>query len=240
MKCRMCAGTDLYQFLDLGVTPLADDFRIAGSAGTPVARYPLAVNMCETCGLAQLGVVVAPEALYQHDYPYESSTTAAGRAHWARFAASVTTKLALPERSLVVDVGSNVGVLLSAFRDRGMRIQGVDPAPNIVDLAVASGIPTECAFFDAGAARQIVARLGHASVITATNVFAHVDDLSGFMGAVDSLLDETGLLIVESPYFANLIAYNEYDTIYHEHLSYISIRPLDRFVRGFGMEICDV
>ena len=240
MKCRMCEGERLFEFLDLGSMPPADEFRTAGQLREPDTYFPLQVLMCEDCGLAQLGYAVPPEILYQNDYPYESSTTAFGRAHWASFAESVVTELGLEPEQLVVDIGSNVGVLLEAFKDNGMRVHGVDPAPNIVEKAVARGIDTICAFFGLEAAQAIVEAKGRASVITGTNVFAHVDDLVSFARAVDVLLADEGALIIEAPYFANLVSDTQYDTIYHEHLSYISVRPVVEFFQRFDMEVFDV
>ena len=240
MKCRMCEGQNLFEFLDLGSTPPADEFKTEAQLREADVYYPLQVHMCHDCGLAQLGFVVSPEVLYRNDYPYESSTTAAGREHWARFARSVVAQLGVSANELVVDIGSNVGVLLEAFQSQKMRVQGVDPAPGIAATAVERGIDTICDFFCPETARRIVGAQGRASLITGTNVFAHVDDLASFMHGVDCLLADRGALIIEAPYFANLVAYTEYDTIYHEHLSYLSIRPLVPFFRRFDMEVFNV
>jgi SAM-dependent methyltransferase len=202
--------------------------------------YPLQVMMCDDCGLAQLSYVVSPEVLYRNDYPYESSTTKTGQAHWAEFAASVVKRLRLGADDLAVDIGSNVGVLLSAFRSNGLKIQGVDPAANIVMIARDRGVDTICEFFNEETARQIVKEKGQASVATATNVFAHVDDLDAFMQSVCVLLNERGVFVFEAPYFVNLLKHNEYDTIYHEHLSYLSVKPLVPFFRKHGMEVFDI
>jgi SAM-dependent methyltransferase len=236
----MCGSTALYRFLDLGFAPPADQFRRKDQLREPVVHYPLQVLMCDQCGLAQLSHVVSPEVLYRNDYPYESSTTRTGREHWAEFAASVAQRLDLRPQDLVVDIGSNVGVLLNAFRARGLKVQGVDPAANIVLLARANGIDTLCEFFNADVARQIVAQKGRAAVITATNVFAHVDDLDAFVKSVIELLDTNGVFIFEAPYLANLLRQNEYDTIYHEHLSYLSVQPLIPFFGRHGLEVFDI
>jgi SAM-dependent methyltransferase len=233
----MCGSTKLYRFLDLGFTPPADQFRRKDQLREPDVHYPLQVVMCESCGLAQLNYVVSPEVLYRSDYPYESSTTQTGRKHWAEFAASVVKRLGLGPGSLAVDIGSNVGVLLAAFRDQGMRVQGVDPAANIVMIARENGIDTICEFFNEDTARQIVAEKGPASVVTATNVFAHVDDLDALVTSVKALLEERGVFIFEAPYFVNLLKQNEYDTIYHEHLSYLSAKPLVPFFAKHGMDV---
>ena len=240
MNCRMCSSTKLHKFLDLGFTPPADQFRRKDQLREPDIYYPLQVMMCDDCGLAQLSYVVSPEVLYRNDYPYESSTTRTGQTHWSEFADSVVKRLGLGQSDLAVDIGSNVGVLLGAFRRNGLRVQGVDPAANIVMIAKSNGIETICDFFNEDSVKEIVADKGHASVVTATNVFAHVDDLSAFMLAVSGLLSERGVFIFEAPYFVNLLKHNEYDTIYHEHLSYLSVRPLIPFFHRHGMEVFDI
>lgn len=240
MNCRMCSSTKLHKFLDLGFTPPADQFRRKDQLREPDIYYPLQVMMCDDCGLAQLSHVVSPEVLYRNDYPYESSTTRTGQTHWSEFADSVVKRLGLGQSDLAVDIGSNVGVLLGAFRRNGLRVQGVDPAANIVMIAKSNGIETICDFFNEDTVKEIVADKGHASVVTATNVFAHVDDLNAFMLAVSGLLSERGVFIFEAPYFVNLLKHNEYDTIYHEHLSYLSVRPLIPFFRRHKMEVFDI
>jgi len=236
----MCQSKNLYRFLDLGFTPPADQFRRKDQMKEPEIHYPLEVFMCDDCGLAQLGHVVSPEVLYRMDYPYESSTTKTGREHWNTFAQRVVKRLNLEKNDLVVDIGSNVGVLLGAFKSQGMRIQGVDPAANIVMLAHERGIDTICDFFNRETAEKILREKGAASVITGTNVFAHIDDLYLLMKNILMLLKENGVFIFEAPYFVNLIKMIEYDTIYHEHLSYFSVKPLLRFFALFDMEVFDI
>jgi len=238
--CRMCQGKNLYRFLDLGFTPPADQFKRNDQLKEPEIYYPLDVHVCDDCGLAQLGHVVSPEVLYRNDYPYESSITKTGRKHWAGFAQSVVKCLGLKEKDLVVDIGSNVGVLLEEFKNQGVRIQGVDPAANIVMIAHDRGIDTVCDFFNKESVEKIIALKGNASVITGTNVFAHVDDLYSFMNNVQKLLNDKGVFIFEAPYLVNLFKNIEYDTIYHEHLSYLSVKPLIKFFGKFGMAIFDI
>ncbi|MBU2578330.1 class I SAM-dependent methyltransferase [Patescibacteria group bacterium] len=240
MICRMCKSASLHQFLDLGFTPPADQFRRREQLCEPDIYYPLEVMLCTNCGLSQLSYVVSEEILYRHDYPYESSTTKTGQSHWKEFAASATKLLTLNSSDLVVDVGSNVGVLLESFRSNGTRILGVDPASNIVRIAEKRGIETLCEFFSMDVVERILADKGHATVVTGTNVFAHVDDLDSFILAVDKLLNERGVLIIEAPYFLKLVENFEYDTIYHEHLSYLSVKPLVRFFARFDMEIFEI
>lgn len=240
MACRLCNNSNLSKFLNLGFTPPADSFLRKEQLLEPETYYPLEVTMCDSCGFIQLSHIVSPEILYRHDYPYESSITASGHLHWSEFARTVTERLSLTENDLVIDIGSNVGVLLGAFREQGTRILGVDPASNIVRIAEKRGIETVNEFFSMDTARQILADKGKASVITGTNVFAHINDLQGIMKAIDLLLNEKGVFIFEAPYFVNLLKHLEYDTIYHEHLSYLSIKPLVPFFDKMGMEIFDV
>ncbi len=180
MNCRMCDSINLHKFLDLGFMPPADQFRRKDQLHESDTYYPLQVMMYEDCGLAQLSYRVFPEVLYRNDYPYESSTTKVGQQHWSEFDGSVVKRFGFGPKDLVVDIGSNVGVLLGAFRNKGMQVQGVDPAANIVMIAQANGINTICDFFNEDSARKIVEEKGYASVITGTNVFAHVN-LDGFM-----------------------------------------------------------
>jgi SAM-dependent methyltransferase len=227
-------------FLDLGYTPPADQFLRKEQLKEPETYYPLRVAVCDDCGLIQLDHVVSPEVLYKHDYPYESSITNTGQKHWKEFADTVSNLLQLKKDDLVVDIGSNVGVLLSAFKENGVKILGVDPATNIVRIAEQRGIETLNEFFNLNTAEMIVKSHGRASVITGTNVFAHIDDLDNIMDAVLLLMKEDGSFVVEAPYFAHLLENLEYDTIYHEHVSYISIKPLARYLNSFGLEIYNI
>lgn len=240
MKCRMCRSGRLYPFLDLGHTPPADEFKTDRQLDEPEIYYPLKVVVCDDCGLVQLSYVVPPEILFQRDYPYESSTTRTGKLHWEGFAKAVTSRFRLGPEDLVVDIGSNVGVLLQAFKDSGTRVQGIDPASNIVEIANRNGIPTVCDFFGMDAVRKVVGSNGKAAIVTGSNVFAHVDDLDAFVHAANHLLAPAGVLIIEVPYLVHLINRIEYDTIYHEHLSYISVKPLVAFLRRHGMEVFDI
>jgi SAM-dependent methyltransferase len=238
--CRICHGSSFQRYLNLGFTPPADSFIRVQGLQQPEVYYPLEVCLCLDCGISQLGYTVPPDILYQHDYPYESSTTLAGRTHFFNFATSVVNRFKLGSGSLVIDVGSNVGVLLDGFKENGCRIVGIDPSANIAEIAISRGIETINDFISPQVASQVLGSYGRASVITATNVFAHIDDLDSFMEAIDSLLDDTGVLIIEAPHFLKLVQNLEYDTIYHEHLLYISVRPLNRLFGRFGYEVFDV
>lgn len=235
--CRMCKSADLAVYLDLGHTPPADQFRTEEELSLPEVTYPLRVMLCKTCGLSQLNHVVDPRILYQYNYPYESSITATGKKHWDSFTQAVCRRLALKHDSFVVDVGSNVGTLLKSFKDQGMRVVGIDSAPNIVAIANENDIKTYGGFYPSNIAHKILKKHGKASVIIGTNVFAHIDDLEEVLTASNVLLTPDGVFIFESPHFGMLIENLAYDTIYHEHLSYLSLTPVVRFVKRFDMEV---
>lgn len=164
--------------------------------------------------------------------------TKTGQSHWNTFANSVVEDLKLKKGHVVVDVGSNVGTLLNSFKALGMETIGVDPAPNIVEIAKKEhGIKTICDFFGMRSAKKVKKLVGSASLVVGANVFAHIDDLDDVMRAVTFLLKKDGVFIFESPYFKHLVESLEYDTIYHEHLSYLSVKPLIPFFKKFGLEV---
>lgn len=239
-KCRFCLSRNLQPYLDLGFTPPADRFLTLNKLNESETHYPLKVVLCLRCGLSQLSFTVDPEILYQEDYPYESSMTKTGRTHYDDFARSVSKKLGLTKKDLVVDVGSNVGVLLEGFKRRGVKILGVDPAVNIAKIANKRGIKTIADFFVPKVAKNIKKKYGPAKVIVGTNVFAHIFDHQEFMKAVKILLAKDGVFIFESPHFNNLVNNLEYDTIYHEHLLYLSLKPVINLFKKLGMEVFDV
>lgn len=224
----------------MGHHPPSDAFIKKEDYDKPSEYFPLNLMYCGDCGLSQLGYVVNPEVLYQRDYPYESSTTETGKKHYFSFAESVVRKFNLTKEDLVIDIGSNVGVLLEGFKNNGTKVLGVDPAPNIVEKANARGIPTICKFFGEFVSTQVAHEYGKAKVITGTNVFAHVDDLKDFMFGIKHLLTSDGIFIFESPNMLDLVKGLAYDTIYHEHLSYLSLRPVIQFVKQFGMDVIAV
>ena len=240
MQCRVCHSKDLTKFLDLGFTPPADDFLSPERLKEPETHYPLEVFICNKCSLIQLGYVVPPEILYQNDYPYEMSITKFGVGHFHTFAKEAFSRFGLAKNDLVIDIGSNVGVLLDGFKEQGAKVLGVDPATNICKIAKSRGIETINDFFNENLARKIVKKYKKAKIVTGTNVIAHIDDHYSLVKGINALLDEKGVFIFEAPYLVNLIENLEYDTIYHEHLSYLSVKPMNILFHKFGMEIFDV
>jgi len=239
-KCRFCESQNLYTFLDLGFTPPSDAILAKEDLEKSEIMFPLKVMQCKDCGLTQLTYAVNPKLLYGEKYIYESSITETGKQHFFRMADSICKKLNLKGGSLAVDIGSNMGVLLEGFKNNDMNILGIDPAPKIVIRANERGIETWQEFMSAEVAKKIVEKKGKASVVTGTNVFAHIDDKTDLMKALDILLDEKGVFIVEAPYIIDLMENLEYDTIYLEHLEYLSVRPLIKFFSKHNMDLFDV
>ena len=239
-NCRMCDSTDLYEFLDLGFLPPADRILNDERMNEPEIHFPLKVAQCQNCGLTQLTYVVAPEILYGEAYSYESSITETGKKHFFDMADSILEKFALKNNDLIIDIGSNVGILLEGFKRKGLRVLGIDPAPKIAEIANKREIETWNGFIDKNISELIVNKKGRAKIITATNVFAHIDDKQGLIECIKILLEEDGIFIIEAPYLVDLIENLEYDTIYLDHLEYLSLKPLIKFFEKHGFEIFDV
>ncbi|MCK5149946.1 methyltransferase domain-containing protein [Candidatus Pacearchaeota archaeon] len=239
-NCRMCDGQNLYGFLDLGFAPPSDAVLSKEKLLEPETQFPLKVLQCQNCGLTQLSYAVNPALLYGYQYKYESSMTNTGRVHFFSMAYSICQKFNLEKNSLVIDIGSNVGVLLEGFKRNGMKILGIDPAPEICEKANERGIETWQEFMNSEVASKIVSEKGKAKIITGTNIFAHIDKKDELMRAIDICLDEEGVFIVEAPYLVDLIDNLEYDTIYLEHLEYLSVKPLVKFFEKYSMELFDV
>jgi SAM-dependent methyltransferase len=238
-RCRQCQGAELLRFLDLGRQPLANSFLTSAQLDQLEPRYPLEVYVCSQCHLVQLIHVVDPSALFRH-YVYFSSAMPKVSARWRRYADEVSRRFLADSRDFVLEIGSNDGVLLRHFQRLGYRVLGVDPARNVADIATAGGIPTVPDFFTASLASHIHERHGLPKAILANNVFAHIDDHLDLLQGVKTLLHPDGVFVFEAPYLLDMFENLSYDTIYHEHLSYLSLRPLVRCLAGFGLEIFDV
>jgi len=236
----MCHGTDLELFLDLGFIPLVDRFIDSDELNKQEALYPLEVYFCKECGLSQLGYIVPAEELFNENYAYESTGTKGRYNNYSDLANQVCNELNLPQKSLVVDIGSNVGLLLKFFKEKGMQVLGIDASSNVVHIANSNGIETICGFFNNDFAQKIISEKKQASVITATNVFAHIQDYDKFVMSLKQLLAEDGIFVFQVPHVYQLIKNFEYDTIYHEHISYFGLRPLIQFFEKFDFEIFQV
>lgn len=202
-------------------------------------KFELSCFFCQECGLIQLTKVVSPTLMFKN-YVYIPSMAKVMMNNFSNLSHQIYTKLKLNSRSLVIDVGSNDGSLLAFFKSYGVRVLGIDPAKNLAKLATLKGIQTENKLFNLKTAKFVKDKYGSADVITATNAIAHIDDLHQVLEGVSHLLSEKGVFATEFPYLLDLIKKNEFDTIYHEHLSYFSLKPWVRLIEDYGFEIVDV
>jgi hypothetical protein len=236
-RCRYCGESRLFEFLSLGDQPPSDSF-IREDQIASEKRYPLDVYFCETCSLVQLLDVVPAEEIFD-DYVYLASSSKALKNHYAKLTEIITQRFGLRPGDVVVDIGCNDGVLLSGYSLPGLVRVGVEPS-KVAVIARDSGFNVVNDFFAASAAGKIVSDYGRAKVVTATNVFPHIDDIGSFTSHLPELLDRDGVFVIEASYLIDLIDSTLFDTIYHEHLCYLSLTPVVPFLKRFGMEVFDV
>lgn len=236
--CLLCAAREVEEFLRLGEMSLANKFVTREQLATTAPRYPLRLGFCHTCGHVQLMDIVPPQAMFD-DYLYMSSASDTLRDHFAELAGILVSRCGLGADDLVVDVGCNDGTLLGCLQQRGVRTLGVDPAENLAAMTRDSGIDRMVTYFGVDTARRIVAERGGASAITITNTFPHVQDLSGFVQAVNILLKREGNLVIEAHYLLDLLEQGAFDTVYHEHVSYWSLGAMMHLFAKEGMQVVD-
>ena len=233
--CRICESERLYSFLDLGEMPPANDF--VDDPETDQDEYPLEVVVCEDCDHVQLRHTVDPEILFAN-YHYFSSASAPLFDHFGAYADTVAERY-LGADPLVVEIGSNDGVLLSQFDD-DVATLGIEPASNVAEAARERGVETRNDFFGESVAASVREEYGAADAILANNVVGHIDDLHDLMRGIDRLLTPEGVFVVEVPYLVDTVSNNQFDQVYHEHLSYFSVRSFQRLAEQFDMAVRDV
>lgn len=237
--CRAC-GTPLPPpFLDLGCQPLANAF-LNPAAIADEQRYPLRVRLCPSCALVQADDAVPPDAIFDVEYAYFSSFSDSWLTHCQQFAHSAIKRLGLGKNSRVMEIASNDGYLLQYFVAAGIPVLGIEPAANTAAAAIERGVPTEIAFFNTATGRDLAARGLSADLLFGANVLAHVPDLRDFLGGVPHVLRPGGTLIFEFPHLLELIRHMQFDTIYHEHFSYLSLLAVERALAAQGLAVYDV
>jgi hypothetical protein len=237
--CRLC-GADLTRtFTDLGMSPLCESYVPAERLDGPEVFYPLHVLICDACLLVQIPAYVSGEHIFS-DYAYFSSYSDSWVAHAKRYADSMIDRLGLTGDSLVTEVASNDGYLLQHFVARQVPVLGVEPAANVAEAARSRGIRTEVEFLGPQTGAEIAERYGRADLVAGNNVFAHVPDIRGFAAGLRALVKDTGLVTLEFPHLQRLIEQRQYDTIYHEHFSYLSLLTATRVLATAGLTVVDV
>lgn len=237
--CRSCGCTELQNVLSLGRTPLANALLTTQQLDEPEETYPLDLVFCPRCSLVQITETVPPEKLFR-EYVYLSSFSDTMLRHAADLSTSLIGSKHLGARSLVLEVASNDGYLLQYYKRAGIPVLGIEPAINIAQVAEQRDIRTICDFFNEKLATRLSEEGSRANVIHAHNVLAHVPDLNGFVRGLRQLLKPDGAIVVEVPYVKDMIDRCEFDTVYHEHLSYFSLTALDALFTRNGLTIQNV
>jgi len=236
--CQVCGFTQLEPILFLGYLPPVNTMNPLGEKPHEQKSYPAQLLFCPRCHLVQLGLIVDAGILFPPEYPYTSSTTKILRENFAELYREVQTVLDLKPNDLVVDIGSNDGNLLSNFKDRH-RVLGITPE-EIGKIAIGRGIPTILNYFTGETVAEVLAQYGQAKLVTATNVFAHIEKVNDVVEGILQLLTADGVFISESHYLLALMETLQYDTIYHEHLRYYSLHSLQYLLEQHGLEVFHV
>jgi SAM-dependent methyltransferase len=236
--CRTCKSERLYVFLELGDHPLANGFLERRQLEEPELRFPLDVHACLDCGLIQVADQIPPG--YFRHYVYIPSASEAMHDHFAGLADTIAARFLESPEALTIDIGCNDGLFLSFLREQGKTTLGIDPAENIAELARERGVEVVTEYFTPEVARRVREEHGPARVVISTNTFHHIGDLDPFTLGVTTLLADDGVFVVEVPHAQELVEQNEFDGVYHEHVSQHTVKSFVDHLRLFGLEVFDV
>jgi hypothetical protein len=234
--CQVCGHAPLESVLSLGYMPPVNQMVPVGEVAHQQPWFPTDLLHCRTCDLVQLGLAVDPAIIFPPEYPYTSGTTKLLRDNFADLHRESAAMLGLGGDDLVVDIGSNDGTLLSNFKNGGHRVLGIEPT-DVGDIANSRGIPTMKRYFGPEVAREVKREHGAASMVTAANCFAHIEDVHAIVDGIVEMLKDDGAFVSESHYLMGLIDTLQYDTVYHEHLRYYSVTSLKHLLEVHGLEI---
>ena len=240
LTCRFCDTALHHSFCDLGVSPLSNAFVRPQDLLAPETFYPLHAYACDRCWLVQLPAHESPSTLFADDYAYFSSYSESWLAHARAYAHDAIARFGLGAQSQVVEIASNDGYLLQYFHAAGVPVLGIEPAANCARVAQDKGIPTRVEFFGATSAGRLAAEGKQADLLIGNNVLAHVPDINDFVAGLAVLLKPGGVLSLEFPHLLELIRHNQFDTIYHEHYSYLSLLAVERLFARHGLAVFDV
>jgi len=240
MKCRHCGTALEHTFLDLGFAPPSNAYLSADDLKRPETYFPLKLKVCHECWLVQTEDYTRAESLFAEDYAYFSSTSSGWLAHAARYAKEMKERLALGQQSFVIEVASNDGYLLRNFVAADIPCLGIEPTASTAAAAERLGIPVLREFFGEELGRQLAAQGKQADLIAGNNVYAHVPDINDFTRGLKAALKAGGTITLEFPHLMRLIEYTQFDTVYHEHFSYLSLYTVGRIFAAAGLRIFDV
>jgi len=240
MNCRHCQTPLRHVFLDLGYAPPSNAYLSEDDLKRPETSYPLKLFVCDDCWLVQTQDFVAADALFTSDYAYFSSTSTGWLQHAADYSAMISQRLGLNADSLVIEVAANDGYLLRNFVQAGIPCLGIEPTDATAAAAEAQGIPILRQFFGTALGQELAAKGRQADLIIGNNVYAHVPDINDFTAGLKAALKPSGTVSLEFPHLLQLIAHNQFDTVYHEHFSYLSLHAVQRILQAQALRLWDV
>ena len=238
-SCRFCGNKNLFTLVNLGMSPLSNAYVKPHNLNQVENFYPLHAVVCDNCFLVQIDEFVAPNHIFS-DYAYFSSYSDSWLEHCKSYVSMMIERFNLSANSSVVEIASNDGYLLQYFIEKGIPCLGIEPADNVAEIAIKKGVPTEKKFFGAHFADDLSRRKGKSDLILANNVLAHVPDINDFVVGIKLLLSDNGIVTIEFPHLLKMIQENQFDTIYHEHFSYLSLFSVEKIFERHGLKIFDV
>lgn len=238
-KCRFCGWGLKFSFADLGMSPMANSYIKATDAHKMERFYPLHAYVCEKCYLVQLEEFESPQHIFS-DYAYFSSFSTSWLDHAKRYTEHMVERFAIDKSWQVIEIASNDGYLLQYFKEKGVPVLGVEPAENVAKVAQEKGIPSVVKFMGVATAKELAAQGKQGRLVIGNNVLAHVPDLNDFVGGLKILLAPNGIITMEFPHLLQLMKFNQFDTIYHEHFSYFSLVTVERIFKAHGLVLFDV
>ena len=239
MRCRFCASEVSRSLVDLGMSPLCEEYVPASKLNQMEKFYPLHALVCDQCFLVQVGDYVTPDDIYT-EYAYFSSYSDSWIEHGRRYTENICNTVQLGNESFVVELASNDGYLLQHFAKKGIPVLGIEPAANVAVAAEEKGIPTVNKFFGVKTAKELLKEYPKPDLLIGNNVLAHVPDLNDFVAGMKILLKPEGRITMEFPHLVKLMQQNQYDTIYHEHFSYFSLTTVEKVFAFHGLQLFDV
>jgi cyclopropane fatty-acyl-phospholipid synthase-like methyltransferase len=240
VKCRFCQHELTHEFIDLVSSPPSNSFLSLEELNQPEVFYPLKLFVCDNCFLVQIDEYKKSEEIFSHKYAYFSSFSSSWLEHARHYVEMITARLGLNKESFVVEIGSNDGYLLQYFKEKDIPCLGIEPAENTAEVARGKGIEVISDFFDIKLADRLVTEGRKANLIVGNNVLAHVPDINDFVKGLQILLKKEGVITLEFPHLMRLVEENQFDTIYHEHFSYLSFHTVTRIFSEHGLVLFDV
>ena len=240
-NCRFCHNPLQHTFIDLGKSPIANDYLTSEQLNQKEKFYPLHTYVCEECLLVQLEEFESPDHIFgDGDYAYFSSYSESWLAHVKAYTDLMVEKFGFNNHSQIIEIASNDGYLLQYFQEKGIPVLGIEPAANTAEVAIAKGIPSLTKFFGIQTARELVAANQQADLLLGNNVLAHVPNINDFVAGMKIVLKPNGILTMEFPHLLQLIEHNQFDTIYHEHFSYLSFLSVEQIFAAHNLTLFDV